>query len=159
MHYCLFFTWFHKRMLWIRYGFGSDISLLSFLVYLDRKTLLHCPSILIVKLLLYLKSVGYATYEINGDAYILRFSYPAPVHCNDNISETVSNQSTSDHNDSSNDSIPSSDERGCVGSKDVENFLIPSYYNKPDVDDICALKWGLHHYIKFFPSLRRPPYT
>ena len=27
----------------------------------------------------------------------------------------------------------------------VLKFLIPSYYNKPDVDDICALKWGLYH--------------
>ena len=24
-----------------------------------------------------------------------------------------------------------------------------SLYNKPDVDDICALKWGLHHSVKF----------
>ena len=31
------------------------------------------PSMLIVKLLLYLKTVRYATCEINGDAYILRF--------------------------------------------------------------------------------------
>ena len=68
------------------------------------------------------------------------------MHCNDNKSVTFSNQSTPDHNDSSNDNIHSS-ERGCFGSKNVEKFLIPSYYNKPDVDDICALKWGLHHYM------------
>ena len=55
-------------------------------------------------------------------------------------------ESTPDHSDSSNDNIHSS-ERGCFGSKNVEKFLIPSYYNKPDVDDICALKWGLHHYM------------
>ena len=76
---------------------------------------------------------------------------PAPVHCNDNKSDTFSNQSTSDHNDSSNDNIHSS-ERGCFGSKNVEKFLIPSYYDKPDVGDICALTWGLHHYmLSFFP--------
>ena len=36
--------------------------------------------------------------------------------------------------------------------KEAVLFLIPSYYNKPDVDDICALKWGLHAslYVKFF---------
>ena len=90
---------------------------------------------LIVKLLLYLKTVGYATCEINGDAFPPR----SPVHCNDNKSDTFSNQSTPDHNDSSNDNIHSS-ERGCFGSKNVKKFLIPSYYNKPDVDDICALK-------------------
>ena len=75
----------------------------------------------------------------------------APVHCNDNKSDTFSNQSTPDHNDSSNDNIHSS-ERGCFGSENVEKFLIPTYYNKPDVDDICALTWGLHHYmLSFFP--------
>ena len=79
------------------------------------------------------------------------------MHCNYNKSDTFSNQSTPDHYDSSNDNIRSS-ERGCFGSKNVEKFLIPSYYNKPDVDDICALKWRLHAslYVKFFPSLRRP---
>ena len=75
---------------------------------------------------------------------------PAPVHCNDNKSDTFSNQSTPDHNDSCNDNILSS-ERGCFGSKNVEKFLIPSYCNKPDVDDICALKCCLHHMLSFFP--------
>ena len=40
------------------------------------------------------------------------------------------------------------------GSKNVEKFLIPSYYNKPDVDDICALTWGLHHMLSFFPHCK-----
>ena len=38
---------------------------------------------------------------LNGDAYF----YPAPVRCNDNKSDTFSNQSTPDHNDSSNDNF------------------------------------------------------
>jgi hypothetical protein len=38
-------------------------------------------------------------------------------------------------------------------------ILIPSYINTPDYDDICALKWGKEHYIRFFPSLKRKPFT
>ena len=57
------------------------------------------------------------------------------------------------------DDIDSNDGRDCNDSVDVESFLIPSYQNKPDVDDMFALQWGLHHYIKYFPSMRRPPYS
>ena len=32
----------------------------------------------------------------------------------------------------------------------MDNFLVPSYCNQPDVDDMYALKWSLHHYIKYF---------
>ena len=74
---------------------------------------------LIVKMLLYLKTVGYATCEINGDA---RFS----LQCNK--SDTVSNRSTPDHNDSSNDNINSSG-RGCFGSKNVENLVLRMWRN------------------------------
>ena len=38
-------------------------------------------------------------------------------------------------------------------------ILIPTYINTPDYDDICALKWGKEHYIRFFPSLKRKPFT
>ena len=54
--------------------------------------------------------------------HIFYFFSQAPVRCNDNKSDTVLNQSTPDHNDSSNDNIQSCDERGCVGSKDVEKL-------------------------------------
>ena len=38
-------------------------------------------------------------------------------------------------------------------------YLIPSYVNAPDPDSINALQWGRNHYIRFYPSLKRLPYT
>ena len=58
---------------------------------------------------------------------VMRIFYvfsPAPVHCNDNKSDTFSNQSTLDHNDSSNDNIRSS-ERGCFGSNECGEIPDP----------------------------------
>ena len=74
------------------------------------------------------------------------------------VTNVVDNIET-DLNDSTSDDIDSDGGKGCNTTKDVDNFLIPSYCNKQDVDDIFALKWGLHHYMKYFPRMKRPPYT
>ncbi|KAL5509404.1 hypothetical protein EMCRGX_G004774 [Ephydatia muelleri] len=39
------------------------------------------------------------------------------------------------------------------------NFLVPTYENEPDPNDIFVLKWGKDHYFKYLPSLKRMPYT
>ncbi|KAL5473952.1 hypothetical protein EMCRGX_G028521 [Ephydatia muelleri] len=39
------------------------------------------------------------------------------------------------------------------------NFLVPTYENEPDPNDIIALKWGKDHYFKYLPRLKRMPYT
>ena len=39
------------------------------------------------------------------------------------------------------------------------NFLVPTYINQPDPDDLCALKWGKDHYMRYLPSMKRKPYT
>ncbi|KAL5494324.1 hypothetical protein EMCRGX_G015631 [Ephydatia muelleri] len=39
------------------------------------------------------------------------------------------------------------------------NFLVPTYENEPDPNDIFALKWGKDHYFKYLPRLKRMPYT
>ncbi|KAL5506376.1 hypothetical protein EMCRGX_G008001 [Ephydatia muelleri] len=39
------------------------------------------------------------------------------------------------------------------------NFLVPTYENEPDPNDIFGLKWGRDHYFKFLPRLKRMPYT
>ena len=61
--------------------------------------------------------------------------------------------------DNTSSDIDSDGEKGCNTTKDVDNFLVPSYCNQQDVDDMYALKWGLHHYMKYFPRMKRPPYT
>ena len=37
------------------------------------------------------------------------------------------------------------------------NFIV--YINLADPDDLCALKWGKDHYMKYLPSIKRKPYT
>ena len=39
------------------------------------------------------------------------------------------------------------------------NFLVPTYINQSDPDDLCALKWGKDHYMRYLPSMKRKPYT
>ncbi|KAL5477243.1 hypothetical protein EMCRGX_G024010 [Ephydatia muelleri] len=39
------------------------------------------------------------------------------------------------------------------------NFLVPTYENEPDPNDIFALIWGKDHYFKYLPRLKRMPYT
>ncbi|KAL5477840.1 hypothetical protein EMCRGX_G024689 [Ephydatia muelleri] len=39
------------------------------------------------------------------------------------------------------------------------NFLVPTYINQPDPDDLCALKWGKDHYMRYVPSMKRKLYT
>eukprot|EP00731_Ephydatia_muelleri_P021721 Em0014g312a len=39
------------------------------------------------------------------------------------------------------------------------NFLVPTYENEPDPNDIFGLKWGKDHYFKYLPRLKRMPYT
>ena len=39
------------------------------------------------------------------------------------------------------------------------NFLVPTYINQPDPDDLCAPKWGKDHYMRYLPSMKRKPYT
>ena len=39
------------------------------------------------------------------------------------------------------------------------NFLVPTYINQPDPDDLCGLKWGKDHYMRYLPSMKRKPYT
>ena len=39
------------------------------------------------------------------------------------------------------------------------NFLVPTYENEPDPNDILALIWGKDHYFKYLPRLKRMPYT
>eukprot|EP00731_Ephydatia_muelleri_P034275 Em0053g21a len=34
------------------------------------------------------------------------------------------------------------------------NFLVPTYENEPDPNDIFALKWGKDHYFKYLPRLK-----
>ena len=38
-------------------------------------------------------------------------------------------------------------------------FLVPTYENEPDPNDIFALIWGKDHYFKYLPRLKRMPYT
>ncbi|KAL5488997.1 hypothetical protein EMCRGX_G018033 [Ephydatia muelleri] len=39
------------------------------------------------------------------------------------------------------------------------NFLVPTYENEPDPNDIFGLKWGKDHYFNYLPRLKRMPYT
>ena len=39
------------------------------------------------------------------------------------------------------------------------HFLVPTYNNQPDPDDLCALKWGKDHYMRYLLSMKRKPYT
>ena len=39
------------------------------------------------------------------------------------------------------------------------NFLVPTYENEPDPNDIFVLKWGKDHYFKYLCRLKRMPYT
>ena len=39
------------------------------------------------------------------------------------------------------------------------NFLVTTYENEPDPNDIFALIWGKDHYFKYLPKLKRMPYT
>ncbi|KAL5494528.1 hypothetical protein EMCRGX_G015880 [Ephydatia muelleri] len=39
------------------------------------------------------------------------------------------------------------------------NYLVPTYENEPDPNDILALKWGKDHYFKYLCRLKRMPYT
>ena len=34
------------------------------------------------------------------------------------------------------------------------NFLVPTYENEPDPNDIFGLKWGKDHYFKYLPRLK-----
>ena len=43
--------------------------------------------------------------------------------------------------------------------RQIPIFLVPTYENEPDPNDIFALKWGKDHYIKYLPRLKRIPYT
>ncbi|KAL5481378.1 hypothetical protein EMCRGX_G021518 [Ephydatia muelleri] len=38
------------------------------------------------------------------------------------------------------------------------NFLVPTYISQPDPDDLCALKWGKDHFMRYLPSMKRKPY-
>ena len=68
-----------------------------------------------------------------------------------------------ENNSSSNE--PGDDNDSAQSSEDNDNsdkdttILIPTYVDTPDYEDICALKWGREHYLRFFPSIKRPPYT
>ena len=65
-----------------------------------------------------------------------------------------------ENNSSSNE--PGDDNDSAQSSEDNDNsdkdttILIPTHVNTPDYEDICALKWGREHYLRFFPSIKTP---
>ena len=69
-----------------------------------------------------------------------------------------------DNENISSSNEPGDDNDSAESSEDNDNsfkdttILMPTYVNTPDYDDICALKWGREHYLRFFPSMKRPPY-
>ena len=73
----------------------------------------------------------------------------------DTDGEDNENKSSSNEPGDYNDSAQSSEDND-NSFKDT-TILIPTYVNTPDYDDICALKWGREHYLRFFPSMKGLP--
>ena len=77
----------------------------------------------------------------------------------DTDGEDNENNSSSNEPGDDNDSAQSSEDNDNSDKDMTILVLIPTHVNTLDYEDICALKWGREHYLRFFPSIKRPPYT
>ena len=85
---------------------------------------------------------------------------------NENSDDSVLDQSIRKDHDTSecyedDGNIDDCDDKGDEDEDEKRdpNNLVPTYINQPDPDDLCALKWGKDHYMKYLPSMKRKPYT
>ena len=76
----------------------------------------------------------------------------------EDLTSTCSDENN-DHSDRENIDLSGSNSESSCTNNDVQEFLIPEHENTPDPNDICGLKWGRDHYIRFLPSLKRRSYT
>ena len=91
-----------------------------------------------------------ASYNDNGDGC------GATADAGIIVSDDTDGSPNEPDDDGSNSIVSSEDDNL---DKDTAEILIPTYVNTPDYDNICAGKWGREHYLRYFPCMKRPPYT